>query len=464
MGWRRVRYALLVLLVIVVTVAAGAGSYLVTHGERQHRADARRPGPSPAPAQLSRATAVPSSAASTSAAVPAPQPLARELSAPLDAAALGGRVRAEVADARTGTVLYHRGAHAPSAPASTAKLLTAVAALASYPADHRFRTRVLAAGDGTVVLVGGGDPTLSAATGAQQPAYPDAARISDLAGQLRRDGVTVRRIVVDANLFTGPAVSPAWAAEDVPSSYASPITALMVDGGRAQPRATIRSATPDLAAGHALAAALGRPAIPVSRGHSPAQARQLASVRSAPLQELIEQMLQNSDNVIAEVLGRQIALAQHRPATFAGATAAIRTALHELGVDVGHGMRDASGLAAADRLSAATLISVLHLIAGPQHPQLNRIVTALPVAAWSGTLADRYLPGTRAATGAGVVRAKTGTLTGVSTLAGLVHDRDGRLLAFAFLADRVPAGQEGTDAADAALDRAATALAGCGCR
>ncbi|MDQ6873444.1 MAG: D-alanyl-D-alanine carboxypeptidase, partial [Actinomycetota bacterium] len=65
-------------------------------------------------------------------------------------------------------------------------------------------------------------------------------------------------------------------------------------------------------------------------------------------------------------------------------------------------------------------------------------------------------------TGAGRVRAKTGTLSGVSALAGVVRDTDGRLLVFAVLADRVPAG--GTDGAEIALDRVAAALAGCGCR
>jgi len=92
------------------------------------------------------------------------------------------------------------------------------------------------------------------------------------------------------------------------------------------------------------------------------------------------------------------------------------------------------------------------------------LITALPVAAWSGTLANRYLPGSAGARGAGVVRAKTGTLTAVSTLAGIVHDTDGRLLVFALLADRVPPGVAATRSAEAALDRIAATVAGCGCR
>ena len=89
------------------------------------------------------------------------------------------------------------------------------------------------------------------------------------------------------------------------------------------------------------------------------------------------------------------------------------------------------------------------------------MVTGLPVAGFTGTLADRFLVGSAKA-GAGVVRAKTGTLTGVSALAGTVPDREGRVLAFAFLVDRTADG--GALEVPAALDRAAAALATCGCR
>ena len=121
-------------------------------------------------------------------------------------------------------------------------------------------------------------------------------------------------------------------------------------------------------------------------------------------------------------------------------------------------MVDASGLAASDRLTVDGLSDALRLIASGQPASLGDVLSGLPVAAWSGTLDDRYLTGS-ARQGAGVVRAKTGTLTGVSSLAGLVHDRDGRLLAFAFIADRTGS----TPAAEAALDRVAAELAGCGC-
>ena len=93
--------------------------------------------------------------------------------------------------------------------------------------------------------------------------------------------------------------------------------------------------------------------------------------------------------------------------------------------------------------------------------RLRSLVTALPVAAFSGTLTDRFGPeGARG--GAGVVRAKTGTLTGVASLAGLAASSDradggpSRLLAFALLTDDVDAAD--TLAARDALDRIAAAL------
>jgi D-alanyl-D-alanine carboxypeptidase/D-alanyl-D-alanine-endopeptidase (penicillin-binding protein 4) len=121
---------------------------------------------------------------------------------------------------------------------------------------------------------------------------------------------------------------------------------------------------------------------------------------------------------------------------------------------------DGSGLSRRDRLPVGVLGQILATAASSRHPELRAVLTGLPVAGFSGTLEDRFDAG-KAAAAAGVVRAKTGTLTGVGALAGVTRDADGRLLAFAFVAGDVPAG--GSDRARAALDRAAAALAACGC-
>jgi D-alanyl-D-alanine carboxypeptidase/D-alanyl-D-alanine-endopeptidase (penicillin-binding protein 4) len=210
-----------------------------------------------------------------------------------------------------------------------------------------------------------------------------------------------------------------------------------------------------------LARLLGAPKLPVSAGVADQGAKPIASVESAPVATLVDEMLQTSDNVIADVLARQVAIAEHRPASFAGAVSAIRSVLARLGVNVGTGMYDGSGLSSGDRVSPAALVGVLRLVAGggpPAAAQLHLIASTLPVAGWSGTLAARYTDG-RERFAAGRVRAKTGTLSTVSSLAGLVRDKSGRLLVFAFDADRVI----GTFGAEAGLDAMVSALARCGC-
>jgi D-alanyl-D-alanine carboxypeptidase/D-alanyl-D-alanine-endopeptidase (penicillin-binding protein 4) len=186
----------------------------------------------------------------------------------------------------------------------------------------------------------------------------------------------------------------------------------------------------------------------------------LAEVQSPPLSELVERMLTNSDNDIAEALARQSAIATGKRASFYGGAAAIEGALEGLGLDVtGARFNDGSGLDKLDRVTAGQLAGLLSLAGSTSHPELRSIITGLPVAAFSGSLSTRFVSDTGRA-GAGLVRAKTGTLTGVNALAGTVVDADGRLLTFAFLTS----GTTDPTAAAAALDRLAAAVSQCGCR
>lgn len=462
-------------LVLVLGVAA-AGSYVVTWQLRKEGTSAVAVATAP-PAALAGATASPLPTASPSLATSSPvtpvtgtpvtgtPPPAGALSAALASALadprLGGQLVGQVSDAVTGAVLLDRSAAIAVAPASTAKIATAAAVLRVHKSTDRITTRVVAGpSPGAVVLVGAGDPTLSAVPAGTAPPYPDAARISDLAAQLA--GAHVTSVIVDDSLFTGPAVSAQWQPEDVPSSYASPVTALMADGGRDTPGALLRSAAPQLAAGKALAADLGLPPAAVTSGVAAAGAALLASVGSATYGELVQQMLSESDDVIGEVLGRQVALAAGQPASFAGAAAAIRAALTPLGLDIGAGLVDASGLSVDDRLAPAALVDLLRVTTGDTEPALNAVAADLPVAAWDGTLATRYTsaPSNIAA---GLVRAKTGTLTGVSTLAGIAPDASGRLLVFSFAAEQVGPSETDTANAEAGLDTLAAAVVGCAC-
>jgi D-alanyl-D-alanine carboxypeptidase/D-alanyl-D-alanine-endopeptidase (penicillin-binding protein 4) len=167
-------------------------------------------------------------------------------------------------------------------------------------------------------------------------------------------------------------------------------------------------------------------------------------------------MLTDSDNDLAEALGRVLARREGLPATFAGAAAAVTNAVRNLGVPMrGVRLYDASGLSRDDRVTAAALVAVLRASA-TGNPALASLSAGLPVAGFTGTLADRYRANATASA-AGVVRAKTGTLAGVNALAGEVVDSRGRLLLFAFLAAHVPS----PTPAEQALDRLATALATC---
>lgn len=394
--------------------------------------------------------------------------IAREVGGRIRDPRLGGRIAIDVVDLATGRTLYADRPDATATPASTTKIATAVAVLSALAPDHRFITRVVAgAHPGEVVVVGGGDPTLSAAAPGTPPSYAGAARLADLATAVRRTRAgsgagKIVTVVVDGGLFSGPAIGPGWDGDAVSGAYVAPITALTVDGGRARPGYKARSTQPDLAAGRAFAAALGVPGAAVVRGHAPDRARALGTVSSAPVPQLVAQMVATSDNTLAEILGRDVAVALHRPASFAGASAAVRAVLARHGVPTaGVRLSDTSGLSRRDALSPAALTAMLRAAAATDNPHAHVIFSQLPVGGYAGTLAGRYRSG-RAAAAAGQVRAKTGTLTGVSSLAGVVQDDDGRVLAFAILADGV--GPGGTLDAQQALDEIAAGLAGCGCR
>ena len=402
--------------------------------------------------------------AALSSEAPAPDAavLAGELAPLLAAPALGAGVEARVVDVASGEVLLDQGSENPSTPASTAKLLTAVAALTTLGPDTTLETTVVAgAAPGEVVLVGGGDPTLSRTV--PSLTYPGAPTVADLAAQVRSSlppGTEVTRVVVDSSLFDGPLTAAGWGPGDAPSTYAAPVTATAVDGARVRSGDLPRSGAPGTDAGTALAVALGVPGMPVVLGEAPQGAQTLGTVRSAPVARLVEQALSQSDNLLTESLARHVALARDLPATFEGAAEAVTDALAGAGLDVtGVSLADGSGLSATDRVPVALLTELLSGAADGTLPGTSPVLSGLPVAGYDGTLFDRGDEDPETAPGA--VRAKTGTLLGVHGLAGTVVTAEGRLLVFAVVADGAPANGE---AAEAALDDVASALAACGCR
>ncbi len=385
--------------------------------------------------------------------------------------ALGRHVGVVVDDLRSGRTLYGHGARDVYTPASTMKLLTATAALEVLGPGHRFTTRTVLAGH-TVFVVGGGDPLLARrGPGAEEAdqTYPSPATLTELARDtvraLRQRGLTSVVVAADASLFTGPSISPAWEPAYVPTGVVSPIEALWADEGRVQAGFASRSPDPVAAAADAFADGLRRHGINVradsAQRAAPPGARALAQVDSAPLARIVQHVLELSDNEGAEVLLRQTAIGAGLPASFAGGVRAVRQTLTGLGIDMDQATtHDGSGLSRDDSLRPSTLTQVLETAADPDHPELRTVVAGLPVAGFTGTLSYRFVDaGTSAALG--LVRAKTGTLTGVTAYAGVVESRDGDLLAFVADADRVR--PVDTLMARTALDRIASALAACGC-
>ena len=371
-----------------------------------------------------------------------------------------------IIDPTNGKVIWSKDPNAPQIPASTAKLLTGTALLTSVDPTSRFVTKVVA-GDqpGDIVLVGGGDVTLSARNQGVGTVYDGAPLMSDLAAQIKASGVDVKRIVLDTDYWTGPDLAEGWQTSDIRGTassaqgYITRMSPLMVDGDREDPanENSVRTGKPAQTAGKALARLLGNPDIPLVEGPAPQDAAVIGQVSSQPMSVLLAQALENSDNVLAEALARQVAIARGAPPSFAGASAAILEALEALKIDtIGLELYDGSGISTKDRVPPAILAQVVALAVKGDTPALRNLLTGLPIAGVSGSLADRFQDqGSKA--GAGWVRAKTGSLEVTYALAGYVPDVDGRILVFAFVSNGVSGGTR------PALDALAAGLRGCGC-
>ncbi|WP_425955972.1 D-alanyl-D-alanine carboxypeptidase/D-alanyl-D-alanine endopeptidase [Xylanimonas sp. McL0601] len=396
-----------------------------------------QPGPSPTPV----IPTLPDDAA-----VPSASDVGALVKGLVDDKRLGARVGAVVVDAATGDTLGAAAADTGFVPASTQKLLTAVAALTTLDPDSTLDTRAVLDADGRLILVGAGDMMLAAGAG-----NPDAvngrAGLGDLAEQaaakIKVSGQDSIRLAIDDSLFTGPAVAPAVPATEATMGFVAPVASMavnvaMLGEGSWGPRAT----DPAMAAAQTFARALAEHGVTVKgsigREQAPDDARVLATVSSAPLSEVSGWAMQHSDNTITEVLGRLVALETGRHGSNDGATQAVLAVVGKLGVDVsGAVLVDCSGLGRGSVLSPRQLADVVRLTTDPDHPQLRDVAVDLPVGALSGTLASRF-GGDNA--GRGFVRAKTGSLPNVVGLAGTVVTADDRLLVFALQADQVESG------------------------
>ena len=415
---------------------------------------------------------------SAAAPVPQPGPLAAQLNETLKTDG-AGNFAGVVQDALTGEVLFDRSGDEVRVPASNMKLLTAAAALRTLGPERRFSTRAVAgAAPGSVVLTGGGDVLLGA--GESVPgAVLGHAGLASLAQStvraLQGDGVSAPLTVqLDDSLFTGPALNPAWNLEDVAAGEMAPLFPLALNSARFDAATTTGPRPQDAAMGAAeafsaqLAAAAGPAGLTVApgvtrvpAGTDDAGTRVLAEVQSATVGQQVDLLLRTSDNYLTEAIGRMAALVAGQPGSNDGAVAALLQQLEDLKIPAATlRAADVSGLALANQVSARQLAEVVRTMTSGADTRLRAGLAGFPVAGLTGTLGERYVDDAATAGGAGLVRAKTGTLNTVIALSGYVVDADGRLLVFSFIGNGLTPGAGNKTA----LDRTASVLAGCGCR
>ena len=351
----------------------------------------------------------------------APQALEPATPSPIDAASLEtalasladnpdlGVFHGHVTQASSGDVVFDRASDEALTPASVTKVLTASAALLSLGSQDRITTEVVrGANPGEVVIKAAGDVWL------------DADAMDELAQQVGQADT----VLIDTSAWEGmPELMPGWDPLDIDGGFVAPLQPAMLSGGRLNGETSgdvARSHTPALEVAQALAERVGAQNVALGQGDGEV----VAAVESPTLVERLELMMKNSDNVYAEAIGREVALA--RGTTDApGATLSV---LEERGFNtVGLVLRDNSGLS-ADNLIAPKLLDAV-LYDATSMPELRPLLSALPVAAGEGTLLDRYgdLPGR------GWVRAKTGTLDGTASLAGTVTSVNGNVYTFALI-------------------------------
>lgn len=394
---------------------------------------------------------------SADAPLPTGEGIAAVLEPYLAASGMSGDLGVSVRDGLTGEELYTRSADLPLTPASSTKAVTAAAALVAWGSGHRIPTRIVAgAEEGQVVLIAGGDVTLTR-DGAGH--YENAAQLSDLAAQvLEQLGTQPSTLIIDTSVFPDDPVAPGVDKDDVAAGYTAKLTPFMLDGGRTSPTApnspSPRSSDPTQAAAKQLAELLGGPT--VEYGTADPDAAELGIVYSPTMQRMVEHAMLTSDNLLTDALARQVALGWGAEASFAGAAAATLEILESLGISTdGVVLYDGSGLSNDNKLTAGLLSQVV-AAAISDEVRVTGLGASFAVAGYTGSLQRRFGDEDSAH---GEVRAKTGTLAKVSSLTGMVLDADGRWLTFAFvLNDRGD-----LYGAERALDAAAAALIDCGC-
>lgn len=361
-------------------------------------------------------------------------------------------IRAETED------VYVRDRTMPLTPASTQKLLLGAAVLSVLGPDHRLETRVVAPDtEGSSVdrlwLVGGGDPFLMTADYAEflddnpltvgHPRTP----LEALADDVVASGVeeVTGGIVGDASRHSGAPTVPTWKDSYITDHNVSFLSALTVNGGWSEwEPSRVTAPDPAVEAAEELAELLRDRGVTVegeiATGEAPSGAERVAAVESPSVTQMVMALIRESDNLVAELLLRELAVADGREGTTPAGASVVTEALERLGVNVeGVRLRDGSGL---DRNNRATCGATMGALELRHQDEFAAIDEGLAVAGISGTL-HRRLEETPLE---GTLRAKTGSLDGVVGLVGVL-DRP-RPLVFSMLANGEFSSAEGSDIQD----------------
>ncbi|MGO1674280.1 MAG: D-alanyl-D-alanine carboxypeptidase/D-alanyl-D-alanine endopeptidase, partial [Brevibacterium aurantiacum] len=381
-------------------------------------------------------------------------------------------------DGLSDDILYAKNENKPRTPASVTKVLTGSAALLTIGGEKRLSTTTqFDPATSTVTLQGGGDSLLGARE-SQPGAVNGHAGLATLAQQtaesLKSQNVAEVALDLDTSRYSGKDFSPGWERVDIAKGVITPIQPLMIDTGYVGSKDKEwrgRSEHPAKDAFAVFTKELKAAGITVSKDPQPADATdddaqtgdeakptELAEVESATISEIVEYALVHSDNVVAEVLGNEVAIAQGEPGSLEAGPQAVLDALSDT-VDLGQThLEDTSGLSYDNQISPHDLTTILQASVVADD-SLSDLIAAMPVGGLTGTLTDRF---TKDRNAAGAVHAKTGTLSTVTSLAGGVLDADGRYLVFTLQIDDVD--KDKILEARKTVDDIVAALANCGCR
>ena len=320
-----------------------------------------------------------------------------------------GKLHVRVSNGTTGATVFEQAAGDPLQPASATKMLTAAAALYTLEPDATLKTDVVRKGD-AVTIKAAGDVWLTP---------KDVDELAEKVGD-------ASAVYIDTSIWPEETQMPGWDPLDIDGGFVAPMEPAMISGARlnGEPSGDVpRSHTPALDVAQTLADKVG--AQTVGFGPAPEDGEVVASVESPPLTERMREMVKESDNVMAEAIGREVA--RKRGGTSPQATL---DTLTEHGFDIsGVTLADSSGLSRFDLIPPRLLDDIM--LRATSTDELRDLLPTLAIAGGDGTLYDRYGD----LDGKGWVRAKTGTLTGTSALVGTVTSEVGNVYTFAMISN-----------------------------